>query len=131
LNGWIPGSHFEASIFVDADQPLLFAYFRLNDDTAARTMAERAKDPKFYIKKSLRKSPSCWLSQRHNSYVEKYGASEGSVQSFATDQQRKQIKSTMLLCFDVIQPSALVLTSNRKNAFSEKQSRTGSVCSND
>src|SRR5206468_6301207 len=49
LRGWVPGSHFELCVFVDQEQPLLFAYFDSNHDTTARSIKERKRNQRSYV----------------------------------------------------------------------------------
>ena len=41
---------------------------------------------------------------------------------FTSSEQRKQIRSSILICLDLNAPCALVVSSNEKNAFSESES---------
>jgi len=41
---------------------------------------------------------------------------------FTSPYQRRQLKSSLLICPDVTAPCALVLSSNKKNAFRENES---------
>jgi hypothetical protein len=114
----LPGSHFEICIFVDREQPLLFAYFDSNHSSTARSMRDREQNPNLYIEKNyevvkvLTNPSSHPLVVRNTERV-------GTHYAFASKQQRKQLKSTMLWCFDVDNPSAIVVTSNAKDAFQE------------
>jgi hypothetical protein len=118
LKGWVPGSHFELCVFVDQREPLLFAYFDSNHNTISRSMAERERNPRFYVEKEyevtrLLQSPTSQprvLEDTHDSktnYV------------FTSENQRKQLQSTVLICLDVSKPCALVVCSNKTNAFTE------------
>jgi hypothetical protein len=118
FNGWVPGSHFELCVFVDREEPLLFAYFDSNHNTTSRSMREREQNPRFYIDKEyevtkLLQAPTSQprvLNDTHDikaNYI------------FTSDNQRKQIRSTVLFCPDVARPCALVVSSNETNAFPE------------
>jgi len=114
LRGWLPGSHFELCVFVDQDQPLLFAYFDSNGNHSARSMIDREKDHNWYVKKKYEvvkvlTNPSSHLFIINDTEREDY--------SFTSKQQRKQLKSTMLWCFDLENPCAIVISSNSKEAF--------------
>jgi hypothetical protein len=116
LRGWVPGSHFELCVFVDAEEPLLFAYFDSNNKTTARSMKERERNPRLYIEKGYEVTK---LLQTPTSYprVLKDTSDTESNYVFTSDEQRLQVRSSVLLCFDVAAPSALVVSSNENNAF--------------
>jgi hypothetical protein len=118
LRGWVPGSHFELCVFVDQKEPLLFAYFDSNHDTTARSMSERERNPRFYVEKGYEVTR---LLQTPTSYPrvlkDTHDAKANYV--FTSNDQRKQLGSTILICFDVTTPCALVVTSNERNAFPE------------
>ncbi len=121
LKGWVPGSHFELCVFVDQDQPLLFAYYDSNHDTNARSMKERERNPRFYVEKGyevirLLQTPTSQALVLKNTLDEK------ANYVFTSSQQRKQIKSSVLICLDLNTPCALVVSSNKTNAFSESES---------
>jgi hypothetical protein len=54
LRDWVPGSHFELCVFVDQEQPLLFAYFDSNQDTNARSMKDRETNPHFILRRVMK-----------------------------------------------------------------------------
>ena len=118
LQGWVPGSHFELCIFIDRDQPLLFAYFDSNHDSQARSMGKRIQNPYWYIENKyevtkLLAKPSSYPRIIHDTTAKK------AQYSFGSTQQREQLKSTMLWCLDVGTPCAIVVSSDAKNAFRE------------
>jgi len=121
LQGWVPGSHFELCVFVDQEQPLLFAYYDSNHDTNARSMRERERNPRFYIEKGyavirLLQTPTSQPQVVKDTFDERVNY------VFTSSEQRKQIRSSVLICLDLTAPCALVLSSNAKNAFSESES---------
>jgi hypothetical protein len=118
LRGWVPGSHFELCVFVDQKEPLLFAYFDSNHDTTARSMSERERNPLFYVEKGYEVTR---LLQTPTSYprVLKDTHDPKAKYVFTSNDQSKQLGSTVLICLDVTTPCALVVTSNEKNAFPE------------
>lgn len=119
MTGWVPGTHFEFCSFVDREMPLMFAYFDSGGDFVSRSMEAREKDPNYYVSARyevvglLRKPSSQPLILKDTS---------GTGYTFATDTQRTQIRSTVLFCPDVSAQFALVVTSNKKNAFTQKDS---------
>jgi hypothetical protein len=116
LNGWVAGSHLELCVFVDREQPLLFAYFDSNHKTNSRSMGERELNPQFYLQKNyevtqILQAPTSsprFVSDAHD---------HNAHYAFTTSQQRDQVRSSILLCLDLEVPCALVVTSNAKNAF--------------
>ncbi|MEI9415751.1 hypothetical protein [Mesorhizobium sp. Cs1321R2N1] len=122
LQGWVSGSHLELCVFVDAKEPLLFSYFDSNHDTVARSMALRENNPKFYLEKGYEvtkvlANPTSQPRVIGDTHEIKAGY------SFTTEEQRKQIRSSILLSLDLGQPFALVLSSNAKGAFSETDAK--------
>jgi hypothetical protein len=122
LRGWIPGSHLELCVFVDAEQPILFGYYDSNGDTTARSMSERARNPNFYTESGyevtkLLRNPTSQpriLADTHDSKT-------GYV--FTTSQQRTQLRSTLLLCLDLETPCALVISSNKENSLTDSDEK--------
>jgi hypothetical protein len=120
LKGWAPGHHFELCVFVDRELPMLFAYFDSNGTKDAKSMPLRKANPRFYVEHGyevvkLLQAPTSQprvLSDTHD--VEAHYA-------FISNQQRDQIKSTVLYCIDVTSPCALVVSSNERNAFKDSE----------
>jgi len=118
LRGWVPGSHFELCVFVDQEQPFLLAYFDSNHDTTARSMKERERNPRFYAEKGYEVTKLLRTPTSHPHVLE--DTHDAKVQYvFTSDEQRKQLRSSVLLCLDVATPCALVVSSNEKSAFPE------------
>ena len=96
----------------------MFAYFDSNHDSQARSMGKRTQNPYWYIENkyevtTLLAKPSSYPRIIHDTTVKK------AQYSFASAQQREQLKSTMLCCLDVGTPCAVVVSSDAKNAFRE------------
>lgn len=122
LQGWVPGSHFELCVFVDAREPLLFSYFDSNHDTVARSMALREQNPKFYLEKGYEVTK---VLSNPTSQPRVIGDTHNikASYSFTTEEQRKQIRSSVLLSLDLGRPFALVVSSNVKGAFKESDAK--------
>jgi hypothetical protein len=122
LQGWVPGSHFELCVFVDAKEPLLFSYFDSNHDTVARSMAFREQNPRFYLDKDYEVTK---ILSNPTSQPRVIGDTHDTKRSysFTTDEQRKQIRSSVLLNLDLGRPFALVLSSNVKGAFKDSDDK--------
>ncbi len=117
LMGWVSGSHFELCVFVDREMPLLFAYFDSDQADKSRSMEQRARNPRYYIENRYEVTR---LLQAPTSQLRILKDTSKGEYAFASNYQREQIRSTVLMCPDVGSPCALVLTSNKKNAFREK-----------
>jgi hypothetical protein len=116
LKGWIRGTHLEFCVFVDQDQPVLFGYFDSNHDTTARSMNAREHNPGYYVDNGYEvvkvlKNPSSQPKLIEDTQ------NRGSHYAFTSNQQRSQIRSSMLLCIDVTTPCVLVISSNEIKAF--------------
>jgi hypothetical protein len=118
LRGWVPGSHFELCVFVDQEQPLLFSYFDSNHDVTALSMKERERNPRFYVEKGYEVTKLLGAPTSYPRVVGDTLAGKAEY-AFTSAVQRKQLRSSVLLCLEVATPCALVITSNEKNAFSE------------
>lgn len=122
LQGWVPGSHFELCVFVDAKEPLLFSYFDSNHDTVARSMSLREQNPKFYLEKGYEVTKVLSNPTSQPRVIGDTHDTKASY-SFTTDEQRKQIRSSVLLSLDLGRPFALVVSSNVKGAFKESDAK--------
>jgi hypothetical protein len=118
LRGWVPGSHFEFCVFVDQQQPYLFAYFDSNHDVNARSMKDREQNPYWYVEKGYEVTKLLKAPTSHPRVLQ--DTSDAKLKYvFTSGQQRKQLRSSILLCLDVATPCALVISSNEKKAFPE------------
>lgn len=117
LRGWIPGTHLELCVFVDRTQPILFAYFDSKHATKSRSMAEREQKPFLYVDKGyeVAKLLNAPTSMAH--IIDDTQASDVAY-FFASTNQKRQLRSSILLCVDVETPCALVISSDAKEAFS-------------
>ncbi len=122
LQGWVPGSHFELCVFVDAKEPLLFSYFDSNHDTVARSMALREQNPTFYLEKGYEVTKVLSNPTSQPRVIGDTHQAKASY-SFTTEEQRKQIRSSVLLSLDLGRPFALVVSSNVKGAFKESDAK--------
>ena len=116
LTGWASGSHLEFCVFIDDRDPILFGYFDSNHDTVARSMALREKNPQFYIEKNYEVTK---VLANPTSQPRVIGDTHdaGAGYSFTTEEQRSQLRSSVLLSLDLQRPIALVVSSNSKDAF--------------
>lgn len=115
----LPGAHFELCVFVDDKQPLLFAYYDSNRATAARSMSRRRREPNYYVDAGYEVVKLLRQPTSRPRIIEDTTA-PASKYEFTSPEQKKQIRSTLLLCIDVSKPCALVVSCDRVNAFTEK-----------
>jgi hypothetical protein len=84
-------------------------------------MMDREKNPRFYVEKGYEVTK---LLQHPTSEAvilkDTYAAKAKYV--FTSPYQRRQLRSSLLICPDVTTPCVIVLSSNRKNAFRENES---------
>lgn len=118
LQGWVPGSHFELCVFIDSEQPLLFAYFDSKHETIARSMRNRQESPSYYLDQGYEVTKILQQPTSEPRIIADTAEQELNY-AFATTQQREQIKSSLLLCIDLNMPSALVISSNEKDALAK------------
>jgi len=117
LNGWVKGSHFELSVFVDSEMPLLFAYFDSRKDAISRSAKARKANPNYY-RESEYEVTRCFENPSSSPYI--VSDTKNSRYVFMSRNQKGQIGSTILLFANVDVPCVLVVTSDKKNAFSSK-----------
>ena len=115
------GSHIEICVFVDSTEPLLFGYSDSLGAKTARCMVQRKANPRFYVENEyevtkILKAPTSQpkvisdTSSRRSSY------------KFVTEDQEKQIRSTILLNIDLQVGCALVVSCTQANAIVESNS---------
>ena len=116
MRGWLTGTHFELSVFLDPNEPLLFAYYDSSGSERARSMNERSADPLFYVRHSYEVVS---LLAKPTSYprILRDTREPDATYAFTSPEQREQVRSTVLICLDLKRPCGLVVTSNRKGAF--------------
>ncbi|WP_158822665.1 hypothetical protein [Granulicella sp. S156] len=118
LHEWLPGSHFELSIFIDRDQPLLFAHFDSNHESTAKSMEIRERNSHWYLENKYEVTKLFSEPSSHPRIIYNTEDKKNSY-FFSSDQRRKQLRSTMLWCIDLDAPCAIVVSSNARNAFQE------------
>lgn len=119
LNSWISGSHFELSVFSDASSPIMLAYFDSKHEASARSMAKRQTNPSYYVDN---KYEVCKVLSSPSSEPRIISDTHTANYSFISDQQKRQVKSSVLVTIDMNIPCVLVVASNARNAFDENDS---------
>jgi hypothetical protein len=118
LHEWLPGSHFELGIFIDRDQPLLFAYFDSNHEISVKSMEYREHNSYWYLENQYEVT-KLFREPGPDPKIIQDTEDKKNHYFFRSAQRRKQLKSTMLWCIDIDIPCAIVVTSNVRNAFLE------------
>jgi hypothetical protein len=118
LHEWLPGSHFELSIFVDRDQPLLFAYFDSNHESTVASMQHREHNSYWYLENKYEVTKLFNKPSSHPRIIQNTEDKKNRYY-FSSDERRKQLRSTMLWCIDLNVHCAIVVSSDVKNAFQE------------
>ncbi len=106
--------HFELSVFAHKKQPRIVAYYDSASHEQARSAAEWTRNRNYYRQRGyavveLLDNPTADLRIIPDTLRADY--------RHASDEQRKNIRSTVLYCFDVNRPAALVATCDRPRAF--------------
>ena len=118
LHEWLPGSHFELSLFIDRDQPLLFSHFDSNHESTVRSMQHREHDSYWYIENQYEVTKLFSEPSTDPIFIQNTEDKKNRY-FFSSAERRKQLRSTMLWCIDLNIPCALVVSSNATNAFRE------------
>jgi hypothetical protein len=113
--------HYELSVWMSPAEPEIAAYYDSSKNSRPRTYVQRLQDPQFYREKRYKvialldqPDPEPIVMTRLSSSVYAY---EGTT-------QREKVKSTVLYCFDLQRPAAMVLTSADPEAFSGSKRAT-------
>lgn len=122
LKGWVPGGHLELCVFINAEQPLLFSYYDSQHNDVAKSMAARQANPKFYVEQGYEVTKLLREPSSQPRIIEDTHAA-GADYRFTTPEQRRQIRSTLLLSLDLKAPIALVVSSNERNAFDRNDAK--------
>jgi hypothetical protein len=113
------GKHdFELSVFCDAEEPKIVAYYDSSSRIWPRSHVERTNNPLYYVEKkyevvALLRNPVAQFIVKSN--LEK---SKGGYE-FVTAHQKRQIKSTILHVISAEWPAAIVVTCSKAGAFQE------------
>jgi hypothetical protein len=118
LHGWLPGTHFELSIFVDRDQPLLFAYFDSNHESTVGSMQHRERNSYWYLENKYEVTKLFNKPTSHPKIIQNTEDKKNRY-FFSSDERRNQLRSTMLWCIDLNVHCAIVVSSNVRDAFQE------------
>lgn len=108
--------HYELSIFNDKDHPQIVCYFDSNNNEVPRSKRERDLDPDYYKKKGY-EVIELLISPVTKPVIISSTAHHTKKYSFIDQHQQTYIKSTILYCFDIESPCALVITCDKPDVF--------------
>ena len=105
--------HYEFSLFCNAEFPEIIAYYDSNLNTSPRSKEKRIKDKEYYIKEKyevveLLRNPSSIPHYIANTQV------KAEDYSFSSEEQKKNVRSTLIHCIDFNWPAALVITCDKE-----------------
>jgi hypothetical protein len=110
--------HYELSLFFDKDHPEIVCYFDSNNNETPRSRSERKLDPDYYKKQKYHVVELLLSPVTKPIMISKTDAPTVNY-SFVDQHQKKFIKSTILYCFDIEAPRALVITCDKPDVFKE------------
>ncbi len=112
LRGWIGNYHFELSVFENADEPVIVAYYDSGGGLEPRSKPQRDANPNYYREHGYEVVEL--LSNPGNNVHALPNTRKGEHDySFANEEQRRRIGSTVLHCFCNDGPRALVIACDR------------------
>ena len=114
LRETLGNKHYELSVWSSPATPQIVSYFDSSNQMQPRTYAARRNDPLFYRHNNYKVIE---LLDRPDNEPQVIGRVSASSYSFLDESQKRRIKSTILFCFDVERPAALVVTSNDPEVF--------------
>jgi len=118
LKKHLGNQHYEISIFENKEHPVISHYYDSNKQSTPRSQNDRTNNENYYRDKGY--TVVSLLENPKNDILYISDTQNERTYSFATDDQRKKLKSTLLYSFCLNHPRAIVITSNKKNAFSAK-----------
>ncbi|WCQ98789.1 hypothetical protein [Paracoccus aestuarii] len=114
---WAKGNHFEFCVFIDREFPVMVAYTDSALQSRNRSMSQRESNRTYYREKMYEAVKLLDGPQSQFHYINDTESSEINY-SFVRDEQRVQIRSSLLACTDTDTPAILVISSNQRDAFS-------------
>lgn len=118
LSRKIGAQEFAISIFCDAENPKIVAYYDSNSRRVPRSKPHRDENPKYYVEKGYEVVKL--LNNPSTGFIVKTDLMKDSQSyNFVTGQQRRQIRSTILYAISPVWPAAIVVTCNKAGAFSQ------------
>ena len=122
LRNWLGPHLYELSVFSDQDHPKILAYYETGGQDNPRSKLMREKDSDYY-KKSEYKVVELLDNPSSEVIIIPKTTDPGVRYKFLTDEQREKIKSTLLYCFCMQTPLALVVVCDFPDAINRQDSR--------
>lgn len=116
---WADGTHFEFCIFSDREYPTMVAYTDSAIQPRNRSMARREENPSYYRDKMYEAVKLLDSPQSQFHYIRDTRDPRADY-TFIREEQKQQLRSSLLACTDTDSPVILVISSNRKEAFDLK-----------
>lgn len=110
--------YYELSVFSNKEHPDIIAYYDTNKNTCADSKAKRMQNENYYRDKKYQVVELLDNPTTLPIYLPHVKVNSGY--SFVDKKQKQQIKSQVMLCFHLENPCVLVVTANKKNTFSKK-----------
>jgi hypothetical protein len=110
--------HYELSVWTSREAPTIVAYYDTSRQERPRTDAERERNPTFYREQGY--AVIQLLDHPDNEPIIKTRLSPQGYRYHGL-QQQEHIKATVLFCFDLARPAAVVITSANPQAFDAEQ----------
>ncbi len=114
LKEQLGGRHYEISIWTTPSEPKILAYYDSLNNARPKTDRQRNANPQFYRENNY--EVIRLLDHPDNEMVIKTRLSNSGY-IYTDADQKDRIKSTVLYCFDVTRPAAIVLTSDAPDTF--------------
>ncbi len=122
LRNWIGLYQYELSVFSGREHPKIISYYETGGQDTPRSKPLRERDPDYYRKKQYKV-----VELLDNPSIEVIiipKTEDPSVNyNFLNEQQKEKIKSTLLHCFCVETPMALVVVCDSPGAIGNQDSR--------
>jgi len=120
ISDWASGTHFEICVFSDKEFPTMVAYTDSALQSRNRSITNREGNPHYYRNERYEAVKLLDNPQSQFYYVNDTRAATFGYK-FVREEQRQQIRSSLLVCTDTDCPLVLVVSSNAENAFDLKE----------
>ena len=122
LKKWLVADQFELSIFTNAEYPEITAYYETGGQSTPRSKHMRDQYPEYYITSGY-KVVELLKDPTHKIIVIQNTDEPSANYKFLNEKQKEKIKSTLLYCFCLDTPRALVVVCDAPGAIDKNDSR--------
>lgn len=122
LRNWVGSYQYELSIFFGQENPDIIAYYETGGQDTPRSKLLREQDPAYYRKGGYKVVELLNKPSNEVIIIPKTRNPEVNYK-FLSEKQKEKIKSTLLYCFCVKTPMALVVVCNSPDAINKQDSR--------